>query len=96
MNRIAALISIDGARFQLRAKTWSLFGVTLVGWLIAILSLGLLAPLAGLLQVRYVMNRLEIIGTPRFADIGQSIIEGPRAGESLADAFDLDLGVGMI
>lgn len=96
MNRIASLISIDGARFRLKAKTFSLFFVTLAGWLLMIFSLGLLAPMAGFLQVRYVMNRLEIIGSPKFAEIGQPIIEGPRAGESLGDAFDLDMGVGVI
>ena len=96
MNRIASLISLDGARFKLKAKTFSLFCVTLAGWIIIIFSLGLLAPLAGLLQVRYVLNRLEIIGTPRFAEIGQSIVAAPEAGESLGDAFDLDMGVGMI
>ena len=96
MNRIAGLISIDGARFRLKAKTFSLFFITLAGWLITIFSLGLLAPVAGFLQIRYVMNRLEIIGTPKFAEIGQAIIEGPRAGESLGDAFDLDMGVGVI
>jgi len=96
MNRIASLISLDGARFKLSARTWSLFGVTLAGWTITILSLGLLAPLAGLLQVRYVLNRLELIGTPRFTEIGQSVMDEQRAGESFADAFDLDLGVGLI
>lgn len=96
MNRIAALITIDGARFKLRAKTVSLFAVTLLGWLFIILSLGLLAPVAGFLQIRYVLNRLELVESPRFAEIGQSVIEGPRAGESLGDAFDLDMGVGVI
>ncbi|MBY0563790.1 MAG: DUF898 domain-containing protein [Hyphomonadaceae bacterium] len=96
MNRIASLITLDGARFRLKAKTFSLFWVQLAGWVITILSLTLLAPLAGFLQVRYVINRLEIVGTPKFAEIGQSIVEGPRAGESLGDAFDLDLGVGVI
>lgn len=96
MNRIAGMITLDGARFRLRATTWSLFGVSLLGWTLIIFSLGLLAPLAGLLHVRYVINRLELLGAPRFAEIGQSIIAGPRAGESFADAFDLDLGVGMI
>jgi uncharacterized membrane protein YjgN (DUF898 family) len=96
MNRIASLISIDGARFRLKAKTFSLFWVTLAGWLITIFSLTLLAPVGGFLQVRYVMNRLEIIGSPKFAEIGQPIIEGPRSGESLGDAFDLDMGVGVI
>jgi len=96
MNRIASLITIDGARFRLRAKTFPLFFITLGGWLICIFSLWLLAPVAGFLQVRYVMNRLEIIGTPKFAEIGQPVIAGPRAGESLGDAFDLDMGVGVI
>jgi uncharacterized membrane protein YjgN (DUF898 family) len=96
MNRIAGLISIDGARFQLKAKTFSLFWITLAGWLITIFSLGLLAPVGGFLQVRYVMNRLEIIGSPKFAEIGQPVIEGPTSGESLGDAFDLDMGVGVI
>lgn len=96
MNRIASLITIDGARFRLKAKTFSLFFVTLAGWLITIFSLTLLAPVAGFLQIRYVMNRLEIVGSPKFAEIGQPIIEGPNSGESLGDAFDLDMGVGVI
>jgi uncharacterized membrane protein YjgN (DUF898 family) len=96
LNRIASLISIDGARFRLRARTFSLLLVQLAGWVIVILSLGLLAPVAGFLQVRYVLNRLEIVGTPRFAEIGQPVIAGPRSGESLGDAFDLDMGVGVI
>lgn len=96
MNRVASLISIDGARFKLHAKTFSLFAVSLAGWIITIFSLGLLAPVAGFLQVRYVLNRLEIIGAPKFAEIGQSIIDDSRAGESLGDAFDLDMGVGVV
>jgi uncharacterized membrane protein YjgN (DUF898 family) len=96
MNRIASLISIDGARFRLRAKTFSLLFVSLLAWALIIGSLGLLAPVAGFLQVRYILNRLEIVGSPRFAEIGQPVIEGPRSGESLGDAFDLDMGVGVI
>lgn len=96
MNRIASLVSIDGARFRLKAKTISLFFVTLAGWIVTIFSVTLLAPVAGFLQIRYVMNRLEIIGSPRFAEIGQPVVEGPRSGESLGDAFDLDMGVGVI
>lgn len=96
MNRTASLISLDGARFKLRAKTFSLFFVSLAGWTITIFSLGLLAPMAGFLQVRYVFHRLEIIGHPKFAEIGQAIVPDGKAGESLGDAFDLDMGVGVI
>lgn len=96
MNRIASLITIDGARFKLKARTLSLFLITLLGWLVMILSLGLLAPVAGFLQVRYILNRLELVDTPRFAEIGQSVLRDSEAGESLGDAFDLDMGVGVI
>jgi uncharacterized membrane protein YjgN (DUF898 family) len=96
MNRIASLIELDGARFKLKAKTFSLFGITLAGWLITIFSLTLLAPVAGFLQVRYVINRLEIIGAPKFAEIGQSIVPEGASGEGLGDAFDLDMGVGVV
>jgi uncharacterized membrane protein YjgN (DUF898 family) len=96
MNRIASLISLDGARFRLKAKTLSLFFVTLAGWIITIFSIGLLAPMAGFLQVRYVLNRLEIVGAPRFAEIGQSVIAEEGSGEGLGVAFDLDMGVGVI
>lgn len=96
MNRIASLIELDGARLRLRATTFGLFGITLAGWTILIFSLGFLAPIAGMLQIRYVINRLELVGTPRFAEIGQSIVAAPKAGESIADAFDLDMGVGVL
>jgi uncharacterized membrane protein YjgN (DUF898 family) len=96
MNRIASLITIDGARFKLRAKTFSLLAVTALGWVFIILSLGLLAPVAGFLQIRYVLNRLELVNTPKFAEIGQSVLAETKAGESLGDAFDLDMGVGVI
>lgn len=96
MNRVASRISLDGARFKLRAKTFSLFWACLLGNTLVVLSLGALAPIAGYLRVRYVLNRLEMDGAPRFAEIGQSVIAGPRAGESLGEAFDLDLGVGVV
>lgn len=96
MNRIASLIQLDGARFKLKAKTFPLFWITLAGWLIILLSLGLLMPVAGFLQVRYVMNRLEMMGQPRFAEIGQAVVAEQAAGETLGEAFDLDMGVGVI
>lgn len=96
MNRTAALLALDGARFELKATTFGLYGVTLASVLIFAFSLGFLTPLAGAIYVRYVFNRLTMIGTPRFAEIGQSIVPEEKAGEGIADAFDLDLGVGVV
>jgi uncharacterized membrane protein YjgN (DUF898 family) len=96
MNRIAAHLMIDGAKFRLRAKTLSLLFYETLGWLFLIFSLGLLTPVAGFLQVRYILNRLELLDMPRFAEIGQSVLRDSESGESLGDAFDLDMGVGVI
>jgi uncharacterized membrane protein YjgN (DUF898 family) len=96
MQRTAALIQLDGARFELRITRAGLAGVTLAGALIFIFSLGLLAPLAGALYARYVLGHLYLIGQPRFAEIGQPIVSGPASGEGMADAFDLDFGIGVV
>ncbi len=96
MNQIASQIVLDGARFKLRAKTLSLLFYETLGWIFLIFSLGLLSPVAGFLQVRYILNRLELIELPRFAEIGQSVLADSDSGESLGDAFDLDMGVGVI
>jgi hypothetical protein len=45
--------------------------------------------------VRYMFNRLEMIGSPRLDEIYQGK-EGPGQGEGIADAFDLDFGAGAI
>lgn len=96
MNRIAAHIELDGARFRLKLTTFGLFAVTLQAIAIFVLTLGFLAPLAGAIYVRHIFNRLEMIGAPRFAAIGQSIVAPPDSAEGIADAFDLDLGVGVV
>lgn len=96
MNRVAEHLELDGARFHMKVTTFGLFGVTLQAIAIFVFSIGFLAPLAGAIYVRYVFNRLEMIGTPRFADIGQSIVAPPDSAEGIADAFDLDLGVGIV
>lgn len=95
MNRTAELLTLDGARFKMKATTFGIFGVQLSGLLVTIFSLGLLAPVAGMWLVRYMFNRLEIIGTPRLESIYQGK-DGPGQGEGIADAFDLDFGAGAI
>jgi uncharacterized membrane protein YjgN (DUF898 family) len=96
MRRIAELLELDGARFELRVKALELFGVTVAQIFIAVMSLGILAPLGAMWGIRYVMNRLTLVGEPRLAMIEQSATTGPKQGEGLADAFDLDIGIGII
>ncbi|MET0183245.1 MAG: DUF898 family protein [Caulobacterales bacterium] len=96
MNRTAELLELDGARFKLKVKSLPLLGVTLASALVFIFSIGLLAPLSGAIYMRFVLNRLEMIGQPRFAEIAQNINPRTSSGEGLADAFDLDFGIGLV
>jgi uncharacterized membrane protein YjgN (DUF898 family) len=96
MRRIAESIELDTARFRLKLDSGGLMLTTIACALVFILSLGFLAPLAGALYMRYITNRLEMIGQPRFAEIGQTVSEGPTSAEGTIDAFDLDFGVGIV
>jgi uncharacterized membrane protein YjgN (DUF898 family) len=96
MKRIASLISLDGARFELNVNIGGLAAVSALCALIFIFSLGLLAPLSGAIYARHVMNRLVMVGQPRFAEIGQPLVAAPGSGEGMVDAFDLDLGIGIV
>jgi uncharacterized membrane protein YjgN (DUF898 family) len=95
MNRTAELLALDGARFKMKATTFGIFGVQSSGLLVTIFTLGILSPVAGMWLVRYMFNRLEMIGSPRLDEIYQGK-EGPGQGEGIADAFDLDFGAGAI
>lgn len=96
MRRTAELIELDGARFELKITTLGLTWAIIKAALVFVFSIGLLAPLAATIYVRYVFSKLEMFGQPRFADIGQSVVAEPGAGEGIADAFDLDFGVGLV
>lgn len=96
MRRIASMIRLDGARFELNVTIGGLAGVSIVSALIFIFSIGLLAPLSGAIYMRHLLNHLTLVGQPKFAEIGQPAVAAPDSGEGMADAFDLDFGIGIV
>ena len=77
------------ATFKLNATAGSLISLVVVNLLILIFTLGIGRPLIQQRLIRYMCNRLEVIGTIDVARIAQSQAALDRSGEGLADAFDL-------
>jgi uncharacterized membrane protein YjgN (DUF898 family) len=78
------------AGFKLQASAISLLWLTLSNLLLAILSLGILSPVAQARRLRYIVERLEVTGGVAFPTIKQSSAALGTRGEGLATAFDVD------
>jgi uncharacterized membrane protein YjgN (DUF898 family) len=90
MNHFAAHTSYEGARFSGRADAPSLIWLSISNFLLVLLSLGLLAPIAQVRSARYFVQRLSLEGSLPVASIAQGAEDQIRRGEGLAQAFDVD------
>ena len=90
MNHFAAHTTFEGARFKGHATAGSLIWLTVSNYLLTLLSLGLLTPLAQARAARYFIERLSIEGTAPLAAIAQRSADELKRGEGLAQAFDVD------
>lgn len=89
MAVFAAATAYDGVRFDMRPTYGGLARLVLGNLLINLLTLGFGRPFAQMRVFRFVCQRLTLQGEPDVARILQSAAERPRAGEGLADAFDV-------
>jgi len=80
----------DGVSFRLNAATLSYAYVVVTNAVILIVSLTILKPVTQARTLRYLVERLEVEGAVDFASIGQNQRALDRAGEGLAQAFDID------
>ena len=78
------------ARFKGRATAFSLMWLTFTNFLLTLLSLGALAPVAQARFMRYYVSRLEIDGNVPLERVGQNEDALEMRGEGLATAFDID------
>ncbi len=90
INHFAAHTHFDAATFASSVTGGGLMWIAVSNILIVILSLGLLGPIAQARSTRYLVERLRIEGPVRLEQISQSADHGPRRGEGLAQAFDVD------
>ena len=77
------------ATFKLNATAGSLISLVIINLLILVFTLGIGRPFIQQRLIRYMCDRMEVIGTIDVARIAQSQAALDRSGEGLADAFDL-------
>jgi uncharacterized membrane protein YjgN (DUF898 family) len=90
MNHFAAHTTFENARFKGNATGRSLIWLTITNWLMILLTLGLLSPVAQMRSARYLVRRLAIDGSAPLAEIAQRAHDDLKRGEGLAQVFDVD------
>ena len=85
----ASYTRAGNATFRLNATAGSLISLVIVNVLILIFTLGIGRPFMQQRLIRYICDRMEVIGTIDVDGIAQSQAALDRTGEGLADAFDL-------
>ncbi len=81
----------EALRFELDATAPSLARLVVGNWLRAVLTLGIAMPVVQARTAGYVLGRLRLSGRLDEAAIAQSQRARARAGEGLAEAFDVDI-----
>ncbi len=74
---------------ELDATAGSLFLLTFGNVLLWIFTIGIATPFIQQRTIKYICDRLSVVGEVDIATILQSRAPIPRSGEGLADAFDV-------
>lgn len=90
LNYFAAQTRFHGAGFTLRATVPSLVWLSASNFLLRVLSLGFLSPIAEARSMRYIVERLSVDGPIAWPQIGQNPDVLLKSGEGLAEAFNVD------
>jgi uncharacterized membrane protein YjgN (DUF898 family) len=90
LNYFASQTQFQGTAFTLAARVGSFIWLSASNYLIRILSLGFLSPIAEARSMRYIVDRLAIDGPVTWNEIGQNPDALLKSGEGLAEAFNVD------
>lgn len=90
LNYFAEQTRFEGTAFALKARVGSFIWLTASNYLIRVLSLGFLSPIAEARSTRYIVDRLAIDGPIAWNHIGQNPDALLKSGEGLAEAFNVD------
>lgn len=91
LSTFASYTTAGNASFKLHATAGSLISLVIVNLLILIFTIGIGRPFVQQRLVRYMCDRLEVIGTIDVNKVLQSRAELSKTGEGLADAFDVSV-----
>ena len=89
MAVFASYTTLDRARFKLDATAGSLLRLSVGNVILWILTIGIATPFIQQRTIKYVCDRLTVVGTIDLVAILQSTAPLPKSGEGLADAFDV-------
>jgi uncharacterized membrane protein YjgN (DUF898 family) len=87
----ASYTSAGNATFKLNATAASLISLVVVNLAMLIFTLGIARPFVQQRLVRYLCDRISVIGTIDVDHITQSMAYVDKTGEGLADAFDISV-----
>jgi uncharacterized membrane protein YjgN (DUF898 family) len=90
LNYFASQTRFQGTAFALAARVGSFIWLTASNYLMRVLSLGFLSPIAEARSMRYIVDRLSIDDPIAWSEIGQNPDALLRSGEGLAEAFNVD------
>jgi len=90
MRHFAAHTQFAGARFRSTVTAGGLIWLSISNFVMVVLSVGLLVPVAQARSARYLVENLSIDGTVALGTISQGADQGYTRGEGLAQAFDVD------
>ncbi len=89
-NYFASETRYQGCSFHLGATAPSLVWLVATNYLLRVLSLGILSPIAEARATRYIVERLTLDGPVDWQSIGQNPDALLSRGEGLAEAFNVD------
>ena len=90
LNYFASQTQFQGTAFTLVAGVGSFVWLTASNYVIRVLSLGFLSPIAEARSMRYIVDRLSIDGPIPWNQVGQNPDVLLKRGEGLAEAFNVD------
>jgi uncharacterized membrane protein YjgN (DUF898 family) len=89
LRTFANYTRFDGAQFKLDATTGGIIWLTVINLLLTILTLNIAQPYVQQRTMRYVIDRLTLVGAIDIDRIRQSQVPVDKRGEGFADAFDV-------
>jgi len=90
INHFAAHTHFESASFKGTVTASGLIWLTISNFLIVLLSIGILAPIAQARSARYSVTNLSLEGQVPLAAIAQGAAQDSKFGEGIAQAFDID------
>ncbi len=89
-NYFAACTTYEGSTFTGTMRASSLAWLSATNYLMVLLTLGLLAPVAQMRSARYMVQNLKFDAPVDFDHIAQVAADEKQMGEGIAQAFDVD------